>query len=257
MPRDLEKELDEVKQQLNDIRLALNGGDERSKSRGERSEDINIDILFDLIENRTAEKVLSCIGSNDRLMILRALLKRPMTVAELVNECGYNTTGQVYHHLKPLVAADLIELDKGAAKGTYVVKAHRVHGIIMLLEGIREMIDTSHSAGDWDASNQIHGGAKMVDERYMVSADETQKIINNFFISTKPLALKTFASKEKNKLVILRVISDEFEKGKIYSEKEVNQILKRIYEDYATIRRYLIDYGFMERTADCKEYWLI
>lgn len=27
-------------------------------------------------------------------------------------------------------------------------------------------------------------------------------------------------------------------------------------EDYVTIRRYLIEYGFMERTNDCKEYWI-
>lgn len=40
-----------------------------------------------------------------------------------------------------------------------------------------------------------------------------------------------------------------------YSEVAVNQVLKRIYEeDYPTIRRALIEYGFMERSLDCKVY---
>ncbi|HEX9062442.1 MAG TPA: DUF2087 domain-containing protein, partial [Clostridia bacterium] len=57
-------------------------------------------------------------------------------------------------------------------------------------------------------------------------------------------------------IVILKKISEQFEKNKRYSEKELNHIIKEIYEDFATIRRYLIEYGFMERTNDCKEYWL-
>jgi hypothetical protein len=48
----------------------------------------------------------------------------------------------------------------------------------------------------------------------------------------------------------------QFERNKRYDERELNSIIKEIYEDYATIRRYLIEYGFMERTSNCKEYWL-
>ena len=68
--------------------------------------------------------------------------------------------------------------------------------------------------------------------------------------------LKDFSPKEKKKIVILGKIAEQFEHGRQYSEKEVNQILKPIYEDYMTIRRYLIIYGFMERTKDGARYWL-
>ncbi len=47
-----------------------------------------------------------------------------------------------------------------------------------------------------------------------------------------------------------------FSKGKIYSEKDINKILKRIYDDNATIRRYLIEYGFFDRSKDCSKYWV-
>lgn len=102
----------------------------------------------------------------------------------------------------------------------------------------------------------IHTGAKMVDDRYFTTESEEQKILSTMFTSLSPLKLKTFPAKEKKKIVILRRISEQFEKDRRYSEKEVNGIIKVIYDDYATIRRYLIEYGFMERTNDCKEYWL-
>jgi hypothetical protein len=230
------------------------------KSSGQQStwvqNEINTDDLLHLVENRMAEKVLNCIGNNDRLNILLALLKEPMTVAELVEKRGYNSTGQVYHHLKPLLMADIIAEEKSAGKGKYFVRPHRVQGIIMLLAGIHDMVDIEYSRGEWGAETEIHPGATMVDERYMTTNDENQKIIHTYFSSLNPLVLKAFPPKQKKKLVILRVIAQAFEPGRRYGSKELNRILKPIYEDHATIRRYLIEYGFMERTADGGEYWL-
>lgn len=102
----------------------------------------------------------------------------------------------------------------------------------------------------------IHKGAKMIDDRYFITNSEEDKIISSSFESLQPLRLKAFSPKEKKKIVILRKIASQFERERKYSEKEVNSILKDIYEDYATIRRLLIEYGFMERTTNCKEYWL-
>lgn len=103
---------------------------------------------------------------------------------------------------------------------------------------------------------EVHEFATMVDERYVVTKGEEEKILKTMFESLAPLKLKNFSSKEKKKLVILRRISQEFSKNKVYHESEVNGILKEIYEDYVTLRRYLIEYGFMERTKDGKEYRL-
>lgn len=103
---------------------------------------------------------------------------------------------------------------------------------------------------------EIHPGATMVDERYITSEAEAEQIIATYFASTNPPVLKSFPPKEKKKLVILRVIAGLFERGKIYGEREINSVLKPIYGDYATIRRYLIEYGFMERTQNCEQYWL-
>ncbi len=47
-----------------------------------------------------------------------------------------------------------------------------------------------------------------------------------------------------------------FEINRFYNEKEVNAIVKEVDEDYVTLRRYLIDFGFMDRKTDGSQYWL-
>ncbi|MCL2604326.1 MAG: ArsR family transcriptional regulator [Defluviitaleaceae bacterium] len=110
---------------------------------------VSTDKLLELIESNAAAKVLACIGSNDRLNMLLALLRTPRTAAQLVEQCGYNTTGQVYHHLKPLLAADLVQEEGN--RGVYAIPGHRVQGIIMLLAGISDMLNPKFSQGDWEA----------------------------------------------------------------------------------------------------------
>jgi len=68
--------------------------------------------------------------------------------------------------------------------------------------------------------------------------------------------LSAFPPKQKKKLVILQVIAEQFERGRKYSEKEVNGIIRPIFGDVETLRRYLIEYGFMGRTQNGSEYWL-
>ena len=99
-----------------------------------------------------------------------------------------------------------------------------------------------------------HKGAKQIDERYNVTEDEVAKTIKSHM--DEHGGLKTFPSKEKKKIIVLREIAKNFKEGRAYNEKEVNRILKRVYEDYALIRRYLIQYGFLDRKNDGSGYWL-
>jgi len=101
-----------------------------------------------------------------------------------------------------------------------------------------------------------HRTAKMVDDRYNVTVEENEKLLKNLFVKGPKGPIKTFAVREKHKLVILREISKRFESNRKYTEKEVNEILKTAHEDYVTLRRYMIEYGFMDREPDGSRYWL-
>jgi hypothetical protein len=99
----------------------------------------------------------------------------------------------------------------------------------------------------------VHKTATMVDERYNITQDEQDKILKKYFSHG---ALTKFPPKEKQRLVVLREISKQLKKDDMYDEKELNQILKEIYDDYALIRRYMIEYGLLDRKSDGSKYWV-
>jgi len=70
--------------------------------------------------------------------------------------------------------------------------------------------------------------------------------------------LTAFPSKRKKKIAALFYLSGFFAPDTVYSEKEVNELLKlhHTFSDPATLRRELYDYGFLDRTRDGKEYTL-
>jgi len=141
----------------NPSNLITYSGSYDSGGRGSKwSSTVKANDLFMLIENKTAIQVLQGIGNNDRLNLLLAILQKPMNVASMVTACGFNTTGQVYHHLKPLIAADLVREEERGEKGVYVVVAHRVQGIIMILAGIADLVDAKYTEGDWSQAAVVH-----------------------------------------------------------------------------------------------------
>ncbi|MBB6623313.1 DUF2087 domain-containing protein [Clostridium gasigenes] len=105
-----------------------------------------------------------------------------------------------------------------------------------------------------DALCDAHKTATILDDRYNITDKEKESIIKNYMDESG--AVKTYPAKEKKKIIVLAEIVKNFSKGRKYSEKEINSMLKRIYEDYAIIRRALIEYGFIERTNDCSSYWI-
>jgi Trp operon repressor len=180
----------------------------------------------------------------------------------LTSETKYNTLTSNQKELLSLFALGVS--DKEIAKKLGVTEAtirrqrfnfrEKAKQAKLYLAIYEQVFDVKSTADN--AIISIHNNAIYVDDRYLITEQEKQHILETSFCSLEPLILKNFSPKEKKKVVILSKIAEQFEKGKQYSEKEVNQILKPIFEDYMTIRRYLIMYGFLERTRDGSKYWL-
>lgn len=60
-------------------------------------------------------------------------------------------------------------------------------------------------------------------------------------------------AKHRKRLVVLDHISRVFTPGERYTEHEVNILLRAFHDDYAMLRRYLVDEGFLSR--DRGVYW--
>ena len=95
-----------------------------------------------------------------------------------------------------------------------------------------------------------------MEERFVITDVEREKVLGNYFKQGINGPLDVFPSKEKRKYIIAQEVIKRFDIGKVYLEKEVNELLKTVHEDFATIRRFLVDYRFMNRSDDGKKYWI-
>lgn len=116
---------------------------------------------------------------------------------------------------------------------------------------------TKRNINMMDDSNlcDAHKSATTLDDRFNITDKEKEKTISTYMDENG--GLKTYPAKEKKKIIILEAISKNFKPNEKYSEKQINMILKRIYEeDYITLRRALVEYGFLDRANDCSAYWV-
>ncbi|NJJ39128.1 ATP-binding protein [Paenibacillus apii] len=96
--------------------------------------------LLDLDGEKVA-KILAALGHKQRLDILRSVLKEPLSGSEIVERLNMGTTGQLYHHIKALLGADLLVQEERG--GMYSLPSHRVLPLLLLLAATSDLLDTS------------------------------------------------------------------------------------------------------------------
>ena len=70
--------------------------------------------------------------------------------------------------------------------------------------------------------------------------------------------LMTIPKKEKNKVPVLQIVLAMLkERSFEFTERELNEAIKEIYPDYSLIRRYLVDYKFLERDNYGRMYRIV
>ncbi|MGW0805895.1 DUF2087 domain-containing protein [Nonomuraea sp. NPDC002799] len=81
-----------------------------------------------------------------------------------------------------------------------------------------------------------------------LSAEE--RVLRTFLVDGR---LTTMGMKRDKRLVLLRHIVTVFEPGVRYPEKDVNVALRAFHDDYAALRRYLVDEELLSREDNV--YW--
>ena len=104
------------------------------------------------------------------------------------------------------------------------------------------------NAATFKAARQAMGKYKGVRKR---PTDSRELTLETFMPDGK---LTAFPLKQAQLLVILDTVAARFESEKQYSERDVNMILANITDDFATLRRSLVDYGYLSRTSDGSVY---
>lgn len=78
---------------------------------------------------------LAALGHPVRLLLLKEILKGTRSAAELQEHESLGTTGQLYHHLRQLVAAGWL---RTTGRGHYAVPGSRVVPLLVVLTAIQE-----------------------------------------------------------------------------------------------------------------------
>ena len=97
----------------------------------------------------------------------------------------------------------------------------------------------------------------VLEKQFNITPEDKAEVLEKYFGSDGQMLIQAFPPKEKRKIIIMEKIMDDFEVDRDYSEKEVNQIIARYYSDFVTVRRYLIQYKFMDRVKDGSRYWVV
>lgn len=101
----------------------------------------------------------------------------------------------------------------------------------------------------------FHADIPNPDDRVIVTTDESKRILRKHFSEEGGLRLLSFPGKQKAKLIVLNRLAELFEKGRTYTEAEIDSQLVAAGDESREIRRYLVDYGFLSRKRDGSAYW--
>lgn len=147
--------LERTVRERDETRLVSTYGYYEAGDRGYRwaREELSAADLLALDDERVAQ-LLSALGHRQRLAILKAVLERPCSAAELVDRLQLGTTGAAYHHLNVLQAADLVAPE---GRGVFAFHGHRVPGFLTLLAGVAEMMDPTFTAGPFALAGSNDG----------------------------------------------------------------------------------------------------
>src|SRR5512139_4022493 len=173
------------------------------------------------------------LADSNRLKIVGLLAEKSYSVEELA-ELLQLKPSTISHHLSRLSEAGLVKSRSESYYNVYQLDQS------VLEEKARTMFSQS----------ELSSVAAEVD------ADAyDKKVIRDY--TRKDGSLKTLPAQRKKLEAVLRYVVKAFEPDKRYSEKQVNEILKRYHEDTATLRRELVGFGLMQREGGGGEYWRV
>ena len=172
----------------------------------------------------TPEELLRVLAHPERLSVAGALARQPATAAELAATLEL-PTDRVRRHLSRLSRAGIASVDRD--RRTYRFTA----------ETLRE---AARSVGPAREAGMALGAVY----------EEEEGVLRQYFRAGR---LREIPAKHSKRLIVLSRLSLEFDIGVRYNEREVNDTLKRFHNDYAALRRYLVDEGFLSRQRG--QYW--
>ena len=170
-----------------------------------------------------AVALFKCLADRTRLQILRTLAREDAYV-ELLSERLGMAPSTISFHLKKLADVGAVSSSKAQYYTMYTLN--------------RELFDKTMLSILQEESDE----AAVQDERERLWRE---KVLRSFFDDDG--RLRIIPAQRKKRLIVLEKLAEAFEPGRTYTEREVNLIIADFHDDFATLRRDLVDECFMRR----------
>jgi len=165
--------------------------------------------------------LLKLLADETRLEILNILLKEDSYVEKIACELSL-TPATICYHLKKMESAGIVNCSRSQFYIIYSLNREIFDKpLYELIKKDEVIVDT--------------------EEKYK------KEVISNFF---KYGRLTQIPTQRKKREIVLYEILLQFEIGREYDEKEVNEIILRYHDDFCTIRREMIAFGMMTRNHE-------
>ena len=168
------------------------------------------------------------VGNESRLKILGLLANEERSVGELAELLELREP-TISHHLAAMKQLGLVDVRAEGTVRIYSLNTKFLEAMnrdLFSRENLATLVDDT-SENVWE-----------------------QKVLQTFLEGDR---IKELPSRHKKRLVVLKWLANQFEVGARYSEPEISGRLEHYNPDYASLRRYLVDYGLMEREKGV--YW--
>jgi biotin operon repressor len=159
--------------------------------------------------------LLKAIADETRLRILGLIAEAPQSGKQLADALGL-TPPTISHHMRRLLAAGIVTEVRQAQRHVYSLNNQ-------LLSSLRTPDQVEHAP---------------------VVPDDRARVMKHFFKSGK---LVTIPAARKQRVIVLQYLLEQFDPNRSYPEREVNELLGSFNQDFATLRRELVDYGYLVR----------
>jgi predicted DNA-binding protein YlxM (UPF0122 family) len=168
------------------------------------------------------------LANESRLKIVGLLAQQERSVEELAALLELKEP-TVSHHLKKLKELKLVNMRPEGNTHFYQLNQTALQELSKAVFSTPEIATKSHPVEDWETK---------ILQRYMEDG-----------------RLREIPSSRKKRWVILKWLVQQFEMGDLYPERSLNEIIKQIHPDTATLRREMVGYRMMERENGV--YWRV
>lgn len=187
---------------------------------------------------------LKTLADESRLSLLQILHSGEQTVGEAAQRVGLSEP-TVSHHLARMREAGLVSLRMDGNKRFYRLNDSGLAQFKQMVATIEQPPPPPEPGREDDDS--------WIDALGWDPAD--LQVLRDYTRQGRLIRLPV--KKHAQLVVLLRWIATLFEPDRLYTEPEVNAILRDVYEhDYVSLRRDMVDFGYLRRERGGGQYWV-